>query len=362
MVSSHRDKDKTTVNPSEADYKEQTPGGPRDRMDWLAYQLQKDLTGNEVKALIAYNRDSNKAGMCFSSIARLAQIANISRTQFYEARIGVIAKGCLTVPNSGKGRRTTSTHKLTGADDGWLVDSTAWERPKTATIKSRKAGLSNPEKRDLSNPEKRDTEPFPSSFPTLNPKVRGDQDGAEDGIFNPSEGRREGPGTGKRTAAKAPAPETLPAKTHVEDSAPALPPKMPDRARLQDVGDQFHPTIVVYALECFPSWKGKWKNGIKAALDYYENNWAQFKKDLNFRLKAEAERLAPAEMQDAGRAEHLARIGETLDRGNPVTEAVCDTCRTKTARYQASPSNLLFDRGSVRHIEKCRDCLDAVAV
>ena len=98
------------------------PGQAADRLDWLTFQLLSQLTGNEVKALIPMVRDSDQKGYFYSSYTRLQRMAGLSRTAWFKARKGLIDKG---IVRQVKG----NDHVLTGVDNGWKIDETAWKRP-----------------------------------------------------------------------------------------------------------------------------------------------------------------------------------------------------------------------------------------
>ena len=70
MVATHKDKNKTTVNPSTDDYAEQTPGGPRDRLDWLIGQVP-GYSHRAFKVLAVLTKRANKVGICWPSWACL---------------------------------------------------------------------------------------------------------------------------------------------------------------------------------------------------------------------------------------------------------------------------------------------------
>ena len=107
--------------------KRRKDGGPADRLDWLTCQLQFKLTISEVKTLILMVRDADETGEFWSSYPRLQRMAGLCRTAWFRARKGLIEKGII--------RRIFDTdkkylHQLTGADNGWEIDDTAWKRPK----------------------------------------------------------------------------------------------------------------------------------------------------------------------------------------------------------------------------------------
>ena len=98
------------------------PGQAADRLDWLTFQLLSQLTGNEVKALIPMVRDSDQKGYFYSSYTRLQRMAGQSRTAWFKARKGLIDKGIIR-------QVAKNNHVLTGVDNGWEIDETAWKSP-----------------------------------------------------------------------------------------------------------------------------------------------------------------------------------------------------------------------------------------
>ena len=123
--------------------------------DLLTYQLQKGLTGNEVKALIPMTRDAATDGTLWSSYTRLARMAGLSRSQWFTARKSLVAKGCIR-------RLPPNNHQLTGFDDGWVIDKSAWERPENRDSRIPKPGTGTVPKTGTGNPS--------SSEPWLEPK------------------------------------------------------------------------------------------------------------------------------------------------------------------------------------------------
>ena len=117
-----------------------------DRLDWLTFQLLSQLTGNEVKTLIPMVRDSNEEGYFYSSYTRLARMAGQSRTAWFKARKGLIDKGIIRLVNG-------NNHVLTGVDNGWKIDKTAWNRPGN---RDGDTGVDSPENRDGDSPRNRD--------------------------------------------------------------------------------------------------------------------------------------------------------------------------------------------------------------
>ena len=67
-------------------------------------------------------RDSDQKGYFYSSYTRLQRMAGLSRTAWFKARKGLIDKG---IVRQVKG----NDHVLTGVDNGWKIDETAWKRP-----------------------------------------------------------------------------------------------------------------------------------------------------------------------------------------------------------------------------------------
>ena len=125
-------------------------GGPLDRLDWLTFQLLSKLTGNEVKTLIPMVRDSDEKGFFYSSYTRLARMAGQSRTAWFKARKGLIAKGIIRLVKG-------NNHVLTGVDNGWKIDKTAWNRPENRDANTDVVTLvDSPENRDANSPKNRD--------------------------------------------------------------------------------------------------------------------------------------------------------------------------------------------------------------
>jgi hypothetical protein len=109
----------TPISPADGPPSPPKTGNGIDRLDWLTCQLQKGLTGNEVKLLVAMTRDAAKDGTLFSSYTRLARMATLTRSRFFDARKGLVAKACIR-------QLPPNNHQLTGYDDGWAIDQTVW--------------------------------------------------------------------------------------------------------------------------------------------------------------------------------------------------------------------------------------------
>ena len=118
------------------------PGQAADRLDWLTFQLLSQLTGNEVMALIPMVRDSDQKGYFYSSYTRLQRMAGQSRTAWFKARKGLIGKGIIR-------QVAKNNHVLTGVDNGWEIDETAWKSPENRDANTDVVTLvDSPENRD----------------------------------------------------------------------------------------------------------------------------------------------------------------------------------------------------------------------
>ena len=170
----------TPISPADGPPSSPKTGNGIDRLDWLTYQLQKGLTGNEVKLLLAMTRDAAKDGTLFSSYTRLARMATLTRSRFFDARKGLVAKACIR-------QLPPHNHQLTGYDDGWAIDQTVWrERTGYPQGKSPESGTSNVRNQGLTSPVLGTSNPPSSSChkkPNEEPNVTGDCDSTGKAVF-----------------------------------------------------------------------------------------------------------------------------------------------------------------------------------